>query len=118
MTTKVGDIVQIKLGRVVFDIKPGDDISRDICFVCGKPATAWPIPEGSMAHGFVSINGEKPVLLCVQCFTTEEKTGDTIIKKFWNAPDLKISKGGIYENIDEIREIADAIKARGDKSTN
>jgi len=55
---KLGDIVEIKLGRVVFDIKPGDDVSRDICFVCGKPATAWlipegragPIPEGSMAH--------------------------------------------------------------------
>ena len=56
---KLGDIVEIKLGRVVFDIKPGE-----------------------------------------------------------NAPDMKISEGGTYNDVDEIREIADAIKERGDKSTN
>ena len=44
---KLDDIVEIKLGRVVFDIKPGEDTSRDICYVCGKPATAWPPPQPS-----------------------------------------------------------------------
>jgi hypothetical protein len=44
--TKLGDIVEIKFGRVVFDIKPGEDTSRDICYVCSKPATAWLVPEG------------------------------------------------------------------------
>jgi len=34
-------IVEVKRGRVTFDIKPGDDISRDLCYVCGNPATAW-----------------------------------------------------------------------------
>jgi len=78
---KLGDIVEIKLGRVVFDIKPGDDVSRDICFVCGKPATAWlipegragPIPEGSMAHSFAEINAQQTVLLCEVCFNTEDQ---------------------------------------------
>src|SRR6516164_5853167 len=110
---KLGDIVEIKLGRVVFDIKPGDDTSRDICFVCGKPATAWPIPEGRVgpipegrvARGFARINGEKPVLLCEQCFTIEDQTGEPVIRKYWNSPDLKISKGGTYKDIDEIHEI-------------
>jgi hypothetical protein len=44
--TKLGDIVETKFGRVVFDIKPGEDTSRDICYVCSKPATAWLVPEG------------------------------------------------------------------------
>jgi len=56
---KLGDIVEIKFGRVVFHIKPGEDTRRDICFVCGKPATAWAFPErGGMAHGFASISGQ------------------------------------------------------------
>jgi hypothetical protein len=122
---KLGDIVEIKLGRVVFDIKPGDDVSRDICFVCGKPATAWlipegragPIPEGSMAHSFAEINAQQTVLLCEVCFNTEDQTGGAIIRKYWNAPDLKISDGGV-KDVDEIREIADAIKEHSDKPTN
>jgi len=115
---KLGDIVEIKLGRVVFDIKPGDDVSRDICFVCGKPATAWARgPEGHMAHGFASINGQNE-LLCEDCFNTEKKTSGAIVRKYWNAPDLKISEGGTYGDIDEICEIADAIKERDDKPTN
>jgi len=121
---KLGDIVEIKFGRVVFDIKPGEDTSRDVCFVCGKPATAWlvpeagagPIPEGSMAHGFASINGQI-VLLCEECFNTE-KISNAIMRKYLNAPNMEISEGGTYENIDEIREIADAIKERDDKPTN
>jgi hypothetical protein len=44
--TKLGDIVETKFGRVVFDIKSGEDTSRDICYVCSKPATAWLVPEG------------------------------------------------------------------------
>ena len=107
---KLGDIVEIKLGRVVFDIKPGDDVSRDICFVCGKPATAWSRPGGGTAHGFASVNGQI-VLLCEDCFNTEEKTSGAIIRKYWNAPDMKISEGGTYDDIDEIREIADASKS-------
>jgi len=122
---KLGDIVEIKLGRVVFDIKPGEDTRRDICFVCAKPATAWlvpegsagPILEGSMAHGFANVKGQI-VLLCEDCFNTEEKTCSAIARKYWNAPDMEISEGGTYEDIDEIREIADAIKERDDKPTN
>jgi hypothetical protein len=91
--TKLGDIVEIKFGRVVFDIKPGEDTSRDICYVCSKPATAWlvpeggagPIPEGSMAHGFAAISGEI-ALLCEACFNAEEQTSGAIIRKYWNAP--------------------------------
>jgi hypothetical protein len=114
---KLGDIVETKFGRVVFDIKPGEDTSRDVCFMCGKPATAWagPGPRG-MAHGFVVINGQF-ALLCEECFNTE-KIGDAIVRKYLNAPDMKISEGGTYDDVDEIREIADAIKERGDKSTN
>ena len=115
---KLGDIVEIKLGRVVFDIKPGDDVSRDICFVCGNPATAWSYPQrGGMAHGFASINGQIE-LLCEDCFNTEEKTSGAIIRKYLNAPNMEISEGGTYDDIDELREIADAIKERGDKPTN
>jgi hypothetical protein len=92
--------------------------------VCGKPATAWlvpggagPILEGSMAHGFANVNGQI-VLLCENCFNTEEKTSGAIIRKYLNAPNMEISEGGTYEDIDEIREIADAIKERDDKPTN
>jgi hypothetical protein len=107
---KVGDIVEITLGRVVFDIKPGDDVSGDICYLCGKPATAWPGPKG-MAHGAVIIDGQN-FLLCEQCFTIAERTGhEAIIKKFWNAPDLKIEVGGTYESADQLRrDISDAAK--------
>jgi hypothetical protein len=69
------------------------------------------------AHGFASVNGQI-VLLCEDCFNTEEKTSGAIIRKYWNAPDIKISEGGTYDDIDEIREIADAIKERDDKPTN
>jgi hypothetical protein len=113
---KLGDIIEVKFGRVVFDIKPGDDVSRDICYVCGKPATAWAGgPEGRMAHGFATINEEKPVLLCETCFNTDS---NSIARKYLNAPDMKISEGGTYNDIDELRDIADALKERGDKSTN
>jgi hypothetical protein len=113
---KLGDLVEIKFGRVVFDIKPGDDVSRDICYVCGKPATAWPSASARwrMAHGFADINGQI-VLLCESCFNTDS---NAIIRKYLNAPDMKISEGGTYDNIDEVREIADAIKERDDKPAN
>jgi hypothetical protein len=115
-TAKLGDIVEIKFGRVVFDLRPGEDTSKDICFVCGNLATAWPYPERDcLAHGFVSINEEKPVLLCESCFNTNN---NAIIRKYWNAPDMEVSEGGTYDNINEIREIADAIKERNDKPTN
>jgi hypothetical protein len=70
-----------------------------------------------MAHGLADINGQI-VLLCEQCFTTEERDGGALIRKFWNAPDLKITKGGAYGDIGEIRDIAGAIKERGNKPTN
>ena len=63
---KRGDIVEIKLGRVT--IKPGDNT----CFLCSKPATAWPRSQGMAYGGFVRIN-RRIALLCEQCFTTEEK---------------------------------------------
>jgi hypothetical protein len=110
---KLGDIVEIKLGRVMFDIKPGEDCSRDVCYVCGKPATAWPYPQqGGMAHGLAEINGQI-VLLCEGCFNTEEKTGSAIIRKYWNSPDLEVSEGGgTYE------EVINAIKERNNKPIN
>jgi len=118
---KLGDIVEGHFGRVVFDIKPGEDTSKDICFVCGKPATAWPHPpRAGMAHGFVEINGEI-MLLCEQCFVAEEQTPELVIRKYWNAPDLKVEKGGMYESVDKLRrDIADATKERkrGAKPTN
>jgi hypothetical protein len=115
---KRGDIVEIKLGRVVFDIKPAEDTSRDICYVCGKSATAWSYPEkGGMAHGFADING-RIVLLCESCFDTE-KTTDAIMRKYVNAPNLEISKGGTYESVEQLRhDLANAAKERGDKPTN
>jgi hypothetical protein len=115
---KLGDIVETKFGRVVFDIKPGEDTSKDICFMCDRPATAWWYAEhGGMAHGFASIDGNF-LLLCEQCFAAEERSPGALVRKYLNAPDMKISEGGTYDDIDEIRQIADAIKDRGDKPTN
>jgi hypothetical protein len=114
--TKLGDndIVELKLGRVTF--KPGRDTSRDVCYLCGKPATEWHHPAAGMAHGFADINGHK-VLLCEECFKTEENS-DTIIKKYLNTPDLKIAEGGSYESVPQLRrDIAAASKARRDKRT-
>ena len=115
---KLGDIVELKFGRVVFVIKPGDDVSGNICFVCGKPATAWWYAERDrMAHGIADINGQF-VLLCEQCFSAEERGPGALLRKYLNAPDMKISEGGTYSDIDELHDIADAIKQRGDKPTN
>ena len=81
-------------------------------------ATAWWYAErGGMAHGFASINGNF-LLLCERCFTAEERGPGALIRKYLNAPDMKISEGGTYSDIDQIRDIADAIKQRGDKPTN
>jgi hypothetical protein len=114
--TKLGGILEIKFGRVVFDIKPGEDTSRDICYVCSKPATAWPWPEcGVMAHGFATINGQF-VLLCEICFNEDSPTA--IARKYLNAPDMKVTEGGTYNDIDEIREIADAIKEQDGEPIN
>ena len=66
--------------------------------------------EVGTAHGFASVNGQI-VLLCEDCFNTEEKTSGAIIRKYLNAPNMEISEGGTYEDIDEIREIADASKS-------
>jgi hypothetical protein len=115
---KFGDMVEVKLGRVVFDIKPGDDTSRDTCYVCGKPATAWPYPEkGGTAHGFAMINGERSVLLCEQCFSSDEQR-TAIMRKYLNAPNLEVKKGGTYKDIEELRPIAQAFAERGDKLIN
>jgi hypothetical protein len=106
--TKLGDVVEIKHGRI---IKPGEDI----CYVCSKPATAWPWPECSvMAHSFATIN-EQFVLLCEICFNGDL---NAIARKYLNAPDLEISKSDTYKTINELHEIADAIKERGEKPTN
>ena len=108
------NIAEATLGRVVF--KPGADTSKDICFVCGKPATAWPYPERNCtAHGFVTINNEKHGLLCQMCFETEEQTGELVIRKYWNAPDMKVTKGGTYESLDQL--LGDITAARA-KPTN
>jgi|SRR6516165_9023650 hypothetical protein len=106
-TKLVGDVVELKFGRVVF--KPGEDTSRDTCYLCGKPATAW----SEMGHGFVDISGHI-VLLCESCFNTEEQD-KAIIRKYFNAPDMKISEGG---TIDDLHEIEQAFAERGDKPTN
>src|SRR6516164_3999709 len=105
-------IEETKLGRVVFDIKPGDDTSRDICYVCGKPAIAWPSPTvpGGMAHGIASIKGQI-VLICETCFNNTDETFKAIWRKYWNKPDIEFSEGGTYESADQIRrDIASATK--------
>jgi hypothetical protein len=70
-----------------------------------------------MAHGLADIDGQI-VLLCEGCFNTEERSGNTIIRKYLNAPDMQISEGGTYEGINELREIGQAFADRGDKPTN
>jgi hypothetical protein len=42
-----------------------------------------------MAHGFAAINGQI-ALLCEACFNAEEQTNGAIIRKYWNAPNLRI----------------------------
>jgi hypothetical protein len=112
---KIGDMVEIriKIGRVVFDIKPGADTSKDICYVCGKPATAWPYPErGGTAHGCADVNGQD-VLLCEACFNTDD-VDKFILRKYWNAPNLVIEEDETYESVEQLRrDIADA--GRGTK---
>jgi hypothetical protein len=119
---KLGDIVEIRLARVGFDIKPGENTSRDLCYVCGAPATAWSYPRGGLAHGAAEISdGRKQqiVLLCEACFAAEEKNGGAIIRKYWEAPDLTTEKGGAYESVDQLRrDIANASKKRGGRPTN
>jgi len=110
---RLGDVVEVKVGRVVFDIQPGADTSKDVCYACGGSATAWPYPERDCtAHGVASINGQV-VLLCERCCTAESPT-ELVIRKYWGSPDLKVHAGGTYESAEQLRrDIADA--SRGTK---
>jgi len=102
---KLGDIGQIRLGRVVFDIKPSHDVSRDICYVCGKPATAWPHSHLGMAHGVAEIEASSAagqgVLLCEVCFDTPH-IDRSVIRKFLRLPGLQFEEGGEIST-DELR---------------
>jgi len=81
---------EVRLGRVKFDIKPGEDISADVCYLCGKPATDWPHPTKGTAHGFASITGHpKALLLCQACFDAEGNL-HAIARKHFNNPDVEI----------------------------
>jgi len=109
---KLGDIGQIRLGRVKFE--HGDEVSG-ACYVCGKPATAWPHPSMEQAHGAADIDGEI-VLLCETCFNTPH-IDRSVIRKSLRLPDLQFEEGGEI-SMDELHDISDAIKERGDKPTN
>ena len=81
-------------------MRGGHDNARRIC---GRHRSLETQPRRAAAGGF----------------TTEEQTGGLVIRKYWNAPDMKIEKGGTYESVDQLRrDIANASKERGDKPTN
>ena len=109
-TAKLGDVVEVKVGRVVLDVQPGADTSKDVCYVCGRPATAWPYPErGCAAHGVADVNGQV-VLLCEACCTADRPT-ELVVRRYWGSPNLKVHVGGTYESVDQLRrDIADASK--------
>jgi hypothetical protein len=80
-------IVEIRRGRCV--LREG---AKPQCYTCDLPAPAWPWPDGprSSAHGFALINDGTSVLLCEACFVADGTTTNSIVRKFLNAPDLKI----------------------------
>jgi len=80
-------IVELTFGRG--PLRKGSKVPQ--CYVCDRPAPAWPWPDGpvAMACGAVFINDDGPVLLCEACFVAGRATSDSIVCKFLDAPDLE-----------------------------
>jgi hypothetical protein len=65
------------------------------CYVCDRPAPAWPWPDGYavVAYGCASINGDSLVPLCEACFVADSTT--SIVRKFLNARTQGSQKAGM-----------------------
>jgi hypothetical protein len=107
---KLGDVLEITWGRALID---GGTAPQ--CFACDGLAPAWPWPDGphSPAYGFALINYERILPICEACFKTN---GDAVVRRFWNAPDLKISEGG-EASMETIRQIADALAVKDEATS-
>jgi hypothetical protein len=107
---KVGGLLEISLGRCLME-KGNDPVLQ--CFVCGGAAATWPWPDGpeKLAYGWISINGSDIRLICEACFNDP----DTIGPKLWGAPDMVVEDGG-EASLEEIREIAVAMRERNDSN--
>src|SRR6266851_3551918 len=81
---KVGDITFIDRGYLLErDLNYGLPV---ICYVCGKPHQALGIARiQDRARGTT-----EHIPLCQACVSS----GDGIIQKYWNAPDLEMTEGG------------------------
>jgi hypothetical protein len=106
----VGDVLDIKYGRVVYV----DPTVVDSCFVCGGKAGAWPYPnrpEGKlpMAHSFAFINNEVSLPLCEGCFNSEASHKELACKVIGD--NMIIHEGGEASS-EQIHEIANALKER------
>jgi hypothetical protein len=105
---KVGDVVDVRIG--VRQTKGNETL---VCYACDRPAEVLRDADDSSVYGFAIINGGKPVPLCVACLSSNNANG--VVRKFLNAPDLKISDGG-KKTTEQVCQIADALAESTDSA--
>jgi hypothetical protein len=108
-SVKLGDVIEIELGRCLRDGQPVPQ-----CYVCHKPAPDWPWPHGPahMGYGYAVINGGELLPICEACFSSAAAT-HAIARKFLGVPDLRFTESGAASP-EEFRQIASAIAEKED----
>jgi hypothetical protein len=99
----VGSVINVSIGRIITK-----DDGALTCYACGRSATDSPCGDGNALYGAAIINDERPVPVCEGCFASENSAG--VVRKYWNAPDLKFSEGGAVNSLEEVHQIADALR--------
>ena len=105
--TRAGDMIVTTCGNLL-EHDPNYGLSVD-CFACGVTHKGW---------GFIKIQdgtGTTYLPLCEVCAQAandddNSQVANTIVQKYWNAPDLKFTKGGEATN-EQLRALVE--KAKG-----
>ena len=111
---RVGAGVEMRFGRCVME---GD--AKLVCFACGEEAKDWSWADGPalLGYGLAEIEEGKrseQVPICERCYYSESSTSDAIMRKWWNTPDLKITKGGEATTEHDVEAIASALSEKND----
>ena len=109
---KPGFVVNISFGRCLM---AGE--SKVECFACGNEAKDWNSPGGPalLGYGLAEIqegDRSEQVPICESCFSFDE-AGSSIVRKWLNAPDLKITEGG-EATAEHVANIASALSEKDD----
>jgi hypothetical protein len=103
---KLPNILEVKCGQCLRT----EETTRYYCYVCGDEAKgwAWRHDPSLLGYGVAHIQCHcgrcEPidVPLCERCVKSEGSS-DVIARKYRNAPDLEIVKGGAYASIESLK---------------